>query len=345
MGTDVDLVITYDKPFYHPGSQVNGSIFLYVRSPCQISNLTMDIKGLERTKATRHWTTTRTSGVGKNRRTRTYHHYSTCKHERSIYNYSFPVYQSNSTILQIGQYQYPFSFTFPTYLANSFSKEFVDQHRRNSYAYIEYKIECTLIFAYNSPPKTSEIVLEIVQDTKGIDSDLNNETSILIEQDIKCYCCFPCGQVKGKVSFEKMEYQTGDIATINVDLDNVNGPDIGDLRAVLKQYVSVKALLGHSNKIDRVVSVNPENIGGSDQSKMKKKEAGQRTFKIQIPKTLDNMVKTFNVTCDYSLEFTAITDFFCKCYMYDKDPSAFVPVNIFRFHGDGGMVQHQQLEQ
>ena len=50
METNDDLVITYDKPFYHPGSQVNGNIYLYVRSPCQISHLMMNIKGSKKPK-------------------------------------------------------------------------------------------------------------------------------------------------------------------------------------------------------------------------------------------------------------------------------------------------------
>ena len=353
---NVDLLITYDRPFYHPGSQVNGSIFLYVHSPCQIALLNMNIKGLERTQATHHWITHHTRHSHRNRHnnrnygrdTTTYikHHYHTYEHEGSIYNYSFPVYQSNSTILQIGQYQYPFSFTFSNGLSNSFSKQFIDEWGRNAYAYVEYTIECELKFAQNSPPKKTAIELEIVQEAYNMNSAMNKETSALIEQDIKCYCCIGCGTVKGTVKFEKRQYQPGDVATIIVDLDNDNGPDIEELRGELRQVLSVKANQGLSTKTNKVVTVNPQNtIGGSSQAQMKKKEGGQRTFKLTIPGTLDNMVKSDNVTCDYFLEFTAITDFCGKCCQNGSEPTAMVGVNIFRFHGDGGVVQHQQVEQ
>ena len=57
------------------------------------------------------------------------------------------------------------------------------------------------------------------------------------------------------------------------------------------------------------------------------------------------MVKSQFITCDYHLKLTATTDISCKCCQNGDEPNAMMGINIFRSHGDIGLVQHQQVEQ
>lgn len=104
------VVTVLDQPHATAGgTPVSGKVYLDVRKPVQAGSLQVVISGYERTCV--HYTTTSTHGTGKNRKTRTNHHYARARSDFMTVNFALAHFGNEK--VPVGQYVYPFNFRIP----------------------------------------------------------------------------------------------------------------------------------------------------------------------------------------------------------------------------------------
>lgn len=120
------------------GDVVNGRIWVDIGTEIKGSNFQVTFTGKEATKV--RYTTTRTTGSGKNRTTRTETHYAHGK--RNIISIHLPVDKLPMMAtgrIAPGRYVLPFQFELPSFLPSAF-----ECHHNGGYAMIRYKVKAVL---------------------------------------------------------------------------------------------------------------------------------------------------------------------------------------------------------
>lgn len=122
------LHIIYEKPFYTPGDQINGKVYVDVFQTIETSELHLKIKGKEKARTI----SLQTMG-GSNVK------YAT-DDKKEYFKYKYNLFDFNDGYVHPGQYEFPFSFKLPQDLPNSFEHNW-EEHGTNCYAKIFYEIK------------------------------------------------------------------------------------------------------------------------------------------------------------------------------------------------------------
>ena len=227
MGKDAPgkVQITYDKPFYHPGSQVSGNIFVQIWAHIIANDLSLKIKGKEKGQVVY---------LKPPEKEGDQFEYEEKSKKKEFFSYKFPIYSwGHGMPVPPGQYQFPFTFVLPNELPNSFSHHW-SEHGKKCYGKIEYEVKAELDAV--GPDFKAKGVFNICQAVQG---QISGGTAT-INKEVKMCCCISKGKTIINASFEKNQYKPGEVCQILAEVDNSeSSADISDINGVLRQVITV----------------------------------------------------------------------------------------------------------
>ena len=180
------LYVKMDKPYYNPGDQITGTVYLSLNIPYPGESLYVELKAAESFKYVEE--------IEKmDQNNQPYTEYKLNQEKIVIMDLRLPIYTANGGFLP-GQYAFPFSFLLPQGLPGSFYQE-----APMAVAEIEYKLHAVLTTYIKAPMlkyKEKLIVNENVKSAVG-NAHLSNTV------EVKTCCCFDKGATKVTAQFEK----------------------------------------------------------------------------------------------------------------------------------------------
>lgn len=133
-----DIAITQEKPHYYPGKQANGTIYVAIRKPFEAKNQVLKISGF--IKITNNSQKIRVLEyidgcyinmvkdlglyIQKPTETSAIMGSKPQKLEENVLNYKFDIKDFSESILEVGQYVFPFTFVVPEDIPNTFNCSF-----------------------------------------------------------------------------------------------------------------------------------------------------------------------------------------------------------------------------
>ena len=140
---DLIVQLAQERFAFTAGETIYGTVHVNVKAECEHKHLHLHLIGEEYAKY--HYTTTHTTGSGKNRRSTTVHH--NVENRVKIIDLTFMLASS----LEVGMYQFPFQVTLPRWLPNSFYATAEDKTDRAKDAVV--KIDYQLKANYGNAAK------------------------------------------------------------------------------------------------------------------------------------------------------------------------------------------------
>ena len=199
MGKELgSIAITYNKPFYHPGQQVLGQIYLQAQQEIDATELILKIRGKEKYKYPNDT------------------EYKKCD-QKDYFKLKYQVHKWDKGKIAAGQYQFPFSFNFPEDLPNSY-EFYGDVKKGEPNAKIEYTVVCELDFEDKTFRKKEKINIcrpKQVHQEEG--------KSRIFEFNVKQFFCCNKGTATVNPKFSSNNYRPGETADIITEVDNKDG--------------------------------------------------------------------------------------------------------------------------
>ena len=244
------------------GDQVNGVVMVIVFNPYQAQGVSVNITGVERTKAVH---TVRKDEGFDDHRVRT--------EEAVICDQSVNVFQSQGGMILPGQYAFPFSFSTGANWPSTFSHDY-REHGRDCYGKIDYTVTATIAGGAGSAPTFSTPI--ILNDTLPADQ-LNGAIKDTTTEVTHC-CCFGKGKVLVRSQFEKSQYSIGETATYSTEIDNSQSKsDIVNVLSTFRQDIVIKALLATERRSNDIQSFDSGRIPAGESRK------GPQTVISKVP--------------------------------------------------------------
>jgi len=272
------IAIYLSKGSFVPGKQVDGIIALNLVQPLpQGGQVLLTIRGLEENMLVHRYTVRRTSGFGKNRRTRTVTKYSNIPGNHVFFNHAFPVYNGGGGFLSPGQYSFPFNFILMANLPSTFNHTF-KMHSRDSFARVNYTLMATAVAPGYPQPLLATAQPMMVNQAAIINSGMKQAT---ITKEVSSCCCSK-GTLSMATYFEKSEYFPAETAYMIAEINNSNcKADIKTIKGRLVQSIKLTAQ-GKSGLCETTIQM--QELAGlvSGDSKM-----GPNALRLQLP--LKNM--------------------------------------------------------
>ena len=108
------LYVKTDRPYYYPGNEVFGKIYIRIEQPCEAKDLTIKISGKEKCSFLRRETRTYERDGEQRSETITHHE----KYHKTLLDVSAHCFTFGSMLMP-GDYTVPFEFTLPHHLPSS----------------------------------------------------------------------------------------------------------------------------------------------------------------------------------------------------------------------------------
>lgn len=102
------LGIELASPAVYSGQLISGTVYADIAKDTDATSIQISLHGAENSLV--HWTTTRTTGTGDNRRTETVHHYA--RASRTLVHIDVPLASFGGRIAA-GRYAFPFTALVP----------------------------------------------------------------------------------------------------------------------------------------------------------------------------------------------------------------------------------------
>uniref|UniRef100_A0A0C9QG07 ARRDC2 protein n=1 Tax=Fopius arisanus TaxID=64838 RepID=A0A0C9QG07_9HYME len=219
MPSDKSIAIRVNKfPIvYSPGETITGEAVVDLDEAATCRGISLRFKG--RSKV--HWSETR--GTGKNRRTVYY------RAEENYFGTEVYVVGSSHGEIELvgGQHIFPFTFTLPMNIPNSFEHKYGDVvYNIKAVMDIAWALdpECYLPFTVYSPLDITQIPSHIIED------EVHAEY---------CCCILPClgqGFMEARIHIPKSTYEVGDELDVIIEIiASSRSVDIQAIRLRLKQ--------------------------------------------------------------------------------------------------------------
>ena len=216
---------------YFAGSNVEGSVLLEISEPKKTQGISIVFSG----KSYVHWTESRSSGTGRDRRTETVHYSDT----QIIFNDVFIQLWGNgrdSQDLAAGRYEFPFKFQLPSDLVLPTSFE-------SHTGYIRYSLLARISRSWKFDHTTTRAITV----NEIVDINTAQLTTPLSSSNEKTLCCLWCasGPISLSVSIDRGGYCPGESIAISTAAENHSNRRITAVRATLKQTVVYYARGSH----------------------------------------------------------------------------------------------------
>jgi len=245
------VYIQTEKAEYFAGETIKGTVYLNLLQYYQGSTLMLKFKGREFV----HWvdreSRTRTDGNGNQE---TYYEDIHRKHKEETHNVEAQLYQWMG-LQQIppGQFCFPFCMVLPPKLAGTFF-----QKRYQLLADISYHLEAVLHPSNQSQPKLKFKHKININEPPTMLAETQNQTKNVPLTDC---CCMGKGNAQLFVSFQKNVYVPGEVANVQLELDNRQAT-IGcrTIKFSLKQTLSLKTNQHSTEKTFEIVETNASGV-------------------------------------------------------------------------------------
>lgn len=304
----VNLVL--NKPFFQPGEQVNATIYLFNPAPSMNCRLYVEIQGVEECGFRHHYTEHITvpnprynPHAGPNApswerqptKRKSVKRHRDLRQSRSFLSNSFLCQQGSCSM---GQFQFPFSFTVPEKVPNSFDF----QRGPTDFARIKYRIWTK--FETVEGFRVMDEDLMIVKQNFPADFAIRDKAKV---HELNCCCCVGKGSLRMNARFEKSVYQPGEQALflLTVDAGQSDVP-IERIRGTCKQKVTIKCQGKHKTFLKDVSTDESQGL-----------PAGSHTGVIQLKPRInvaENEMSTRGtlIQCWYELKAHCVTNLYCS---------------------------------
>lgn len=208
------LFVEFDRPFYYPGDNVKGNVYVNIHQSFQSSGIELVVKAKEsilyKDVERQAYQAQRENSQTRRMETYTAYRYVNVirQDKQEVFKYKCMLYNCNSSSFQGGQYCYPFSFKLLNNLSGSF--EYYDNDISASIMHtVKAKFQ-------NSRDKVSSTNILIVRQPF---TSFNYPKSA--NQNIKMdVCCAENGMVNFSVQSEKNHVSPGENIIVFLALDN-----------------------------------------------------------------------------------------------------------------------------
>lgn len=290
------------------GQVVQGMVYLVVTQPTPAHDLVIYFKGKEKTK----WSIRRKERsllTGRDE----YVTYSYSGHQ-DIVKQRFVIFVFTASVLQPGQYSFPFSVQTPAGLPNTFSYKphynaILDPGP--TVATIAYKLVAK-VEGGEANVKKSSIHLNLTRPVTEVSAAVSGSTNARIST----WCCLSKGSVKVSADFDKNMFVPGDTATISIDVNNEESQLAGtELHATLTRVVRLRDQNGRQHVITN--SVNKVSLREAIAPGKGLMSSTKRTLQLAIPRdeTMESAgtVAGRLIECEYFLSGEVEMDGCCMC--------------------------------
>lgn len=316
-----------DKTWYHPGAQVEGTVYLDIaETDLKASSLILKFKGEEKTtlvcedpekKKIRESIETQYDKTGQpvDPKIKVLTRHDKMEYLNHIY------YQATfaKNRVEIGQYEYPFTFKIPTDLPNSFQGEKSLTAKDKNVGHIKYKIQAIVDTKCNN--FKDKLIMTVVQEEKN----QNVLEESMIKPENKCTakmnfsrCCGSPGVLQLNSRLNKPQYMPGREMVVNFDVVNSLGIyNVDKILITLYQKVRIASNsynLNDSSKKDEKNEKNtaPNLLVYKDEIFKKElpgfpknKDFYGETCEICLPPYLQSVTNGNQVQNDYHVTVTA----------------------------------------
>lgn len=304
----VNLVL--NKPYFQPGEQVNAIIYLFNPSPTMNCRLYVEIEGEEECGIRHHYTETirvpnpryrpgappdAPSWEKNPTTTKQVKRHVDLREERDFLRNRFLCQQGS---LNMGQYQFPFTFKLPEGIPNSFDFK----RGMHDFARIKYKVWTK--FETVEGFRVTDKDYMIVKQNFPADFAIRDKAHV---HKLNCCCCISKGSLKMNARFEKTVYQPGEQALflLTVDAGESDVP-IQSIKGVCNQKVTIKCQGKHKTFTKEVSADVTQGLPSGSRS-------GVIQLKPRINVAENEMSTKGNlIQCWYDLTANCVTDLYCQ---------------------------------
>eukprot|EP01029_Cantina_marsupialis_P011464 TRINITY_DN2555_c0_g1_i1.p1 TRINITY_DN2555_c0_g1~~TRINITY_DN2555_c0_g1_i1.p1 ORF type:complete len:336 (-),score=74.55 TRINITY_DN2555_c0_g1_i1:548-1555(-) len=282
------FAIKTDKPAYHEGDTVTGTIFLKVSKPLVCKGVIAKFTGVTKTEFDTIFSKTNDDGE-------TEESIFTNEGKKEFFKEKVKVSKDVTTI-KPGSYEYKFSYTLPADLAGSFYDKRKFKSRLGDLKFkgeTVYKVKACLDVddAKDLKSRQEFIVHQKLDDTV---TEIKGES----EGTVCMYFCIPRGKVKMKSYFDKNAYCIGETAQVHTKIDNESKVDIVDMVTKVVRLITLKSRTGNRRTITETVCEKKfEGVSADSEEK--------RQMPIKFDKSCYPTSKSSLVDCRYRFEIEA----------------------------------------
>lgn len=357
--------VRFDKPFYAPGDQVNGYIYLDLYENHPSNTIFLKICGVEEVKLVEEKWVTEQEYYRRYRywgRDRDYWQYSEYRERRYTSRFDYwndiphmhrrgggEEGQVERRRIRIDHYDFNpvFNHKFPVYRFNSafipagqysFPISFMlpkGMPATFKYEFNEHGSFCfgttsyTCIASIDSPNAMVPPIMSTREFcvNQAVKSGGQMGRSVA-EHKVKCCCCVPRGEVKICSYFERSDYTPGETAFIVTEIDNTESKvNVDHINGVFRQILKLTAK-GFTKNFR--IPLNKVRIDGVAS---KEKRVGEKAIRLEVKLIDKSSGKPVQPTCQgqlisnsYLLETTTKMD---TCICCGSHPTASISANIF----------------
>lgn len=212
------IFVDFNKPYYYPGNDVMGHIYLNICNSIPAEGVEMVIKAKEyvKFKDTEIQTVKREKRNPQTNQMEIYDTQETVivtrKEKKTLFRHKtfIPVWQSQ--LIAMGQFAFPFCFKVPDNLPGSF--EYYDN---DVSAVISYSVKTKIVNINNQKDKLKFLNIMIVRQNEKM---LNLEKSLHLSKPLSVWGCCDKGSVMFDVNYPKNYFYPGEHVEVYMKLDN-----------------------------------------------------------------------------------------------------------------------------
>jgi len=321
IGTRTDELCIYvqtNQPYYAPHSLVDGSVYIDVFKPVIAYRLDLRLKGYERVK----WEELKQTQPGQPANASNIT--EKMKDKKEIFNHEIPLYQISGN-LNVGQYQFPFTFTLPDNIPGSFDIKHLDYEGR-----VRYSLTAALVSDRRDPIKyKSELIVRQRPNIPNYNAPISSEQAV-------CVCCLSKGRSRLECSFQTDTYQPGQDAVLMCRADNRAATvAIKSFAVSLYQRISFRTKMGKETNFTRMICSNDfpgvaagaENMSSPQLMSLKLEDPLAKVPGSGPKPVLQPNVAGQLINCKYDLEVRPVFDAPCSCC--SNVPTATIPLIIY----------------
>ena len=250
------LVIHLDTPGVYAGAQITGRVYAHIQKVIEATTLQIEIFGREHSHV--HWTTTHTTGSGKNRKTHTKHHHAYAN--RTLMYIDVTLANFNGGSVQPGMYEFPFSAMMPPNLPSSMCARggggdcrvhYGVRARLHRPGWTKWDLTAQAPVVLQATPQPPIAVPAFVEPN---------------EQEVNVCGCFSQGKVMLGAGFDDTLVSRGQTFGFGVACKNNSSTSINQVVCTIHERVSWRAG-GHSNRSWRKIAqmeIPTDQIAGTD---------------------------------------------------------------------------------
>ncbi|CAI2370985.1 unnamed protein product [Moneuplotes crassus] len=232
------IVVQTSKPYFTPGEEVTGNIYLSMDQPFPATSLELEIKGKEEVK----WKIRKNSSSSNSSHNR-YHYTIKMEDKKQIFFFQATIYEFEDETVYAGQYDFPFKFLLPEDLPSSC---YFSSYSQKARGMAQYKIKASL--KCNTDDMKDMVfkqTLIIRQQPESIEMSTKADYNAKV---YKCCCCCSEGTVTMQSETDKTIYTPTETVKIIGNIDNSNSKK--DLKKIKVQLVQCVKMYGKRRKRD-----------------------------------------------------------------------------------------------